>query len=70
MLCENDLSDTLTAIFPDGEEVPCPIYMYTAKALRDKWAESIAGELFPDPTDVWDTYCDFLGSIVAASTTH
>jgi len=45
---------------PDGEEVPCPHLHVYREGYGDKWAVPLPADQFPDPSDVWATYGQFL----------
>ena len=45
---------------PDGEEVPCPHLHVYRENYGDKWAVSLPADRFPDPSNVWGTYGQFL----------
>lgn len=45
---------------PDGEDVPSPHLHVYREGFGDKWAVPVPMEKFPDPTDLWRLFEDFM----------
>ena len=45
---------------PDGQEIPCPHLHIYREGYGDKWAIPVPADRFPDTSDPWRMYDDFL----------
>jgi hypothetical protein len=45
---------------PDGEDVPSPHLHVYRESFGDKWAMPVPMEKFPNPTDLWQLFEDFM----------